>query len=198
MHARRLRGGSCARDGERLQGRGAARRWAHARGVGKSSPASCPRPAHGEARRFVARTAATAYVSAPPIGRRRLYAPRPPAWPIASGSIRARGELREFARRSHLERWPRSMARNDHLGGPSAHSTTAETPWPQRESREPEGGEKWSGCHKSLPAGGDGHRGAAEPRCRRDRCGRGRRLLQDRGHGGLRSWGDHALRAEAR
>ena len=48
------------------------------------------------------------------------------------------------------------------------------------------------------PAGGDGHRGAAEPRCRRDRCGRGRRLLQDRGHGGLRSWGDHALRAEAR
>ena len=45
------------------------------------------------------------------------------------------------------------------------------------------------------PAGGDGHRGAAEPRCRRDRCGRGRRLLQDRRHGGLRSWGDHALRA---
>ena len=32
------------------------------------------------------------------------------------------------------------------------------------------------------PAGGDGDRGAEEPRCRRDRCGRGRRLLQDRGH----------------
>ena len=106
----------------------------------------------GGAQRVVARTAVTACVSAPPIGRRRLSAPRPPAWPIALGSIRARDAPRESAHRSRLAHWSRSMARDDHLGGPSAHSTTAETSWPRRESREPGGGERSSACHRS-PAG---------------------------------------------
>ena len=106
----------------------------------------------GGARRFFARTGATACASAPPIGRRRLCAPRPPAWPIAPDSTRARDEARESARRSRLERWPKSMAHDGRLGGPSAHSTTAETPWQPRESREPGGGERSSGCHGSPAA----------------------------------------------
>ena len=106
----------------------------------------------GGAQRVVARTAATACASAPPIGRPRLSAPHPPRWPIAPGSTRARDEPRESARRSRVECWPRSMARDDHLGGPSAHSTTAETPWLRRESREPGAVERWSGCHRSLAA----------------------------------------------
>ena len=52
------------------------------------------------ARRFVARTAVMACVSAPPIGRRRLSAPRPPVWPIAPGSTRARNAARESAHRN--------------------------------------------------------------------------------------------------
>ena len=107
------------------------------------------RPRAREARRVVARTAATACASAPPIGRRRLSAPHPPGWPIAPGSILARDEPHESARRNRLERWPRSMARDDHRGGPSAHSTTAETPWLLQESREPVAGERSSGCHRS-------------------------------------------------
>ena len=42
----------------------------------------------------VARTAAAACVSAPPIGRRRLSARHPLAWPIAPGSPRARRSAR--------------------------------------------------------------------------------------------------------
>ena len=91
----------------------------------------------GGARRFFATTGAMAYVSAPPIGRRRLCAPRPPAWPIAPDSIRARDEARESAQRSRVERWPRSKVHDDRLGEPSAHSTIVETPGPRRESREP-------------------------------------------------------------
>ena len=106
----------------------------------------------GGARRLVARTAAMACVSAHPIGRRRLCAPRRPAWPIAPDSTHARDAVRESAHRSRLERWPRSMARDDHLGGPSAHSTTAETPWPRRESRARGAGERSSGCHRSPAA----------------------------------------------
>ena len=68
---------------------------------GASSLTVAPSDA-GEARRFVARTRATVCVSVPPIGRRRLCAPRPPAWPIAPGSIRARDAARESARRSRL------------------------------------------------------------------------------------------------
>ena len=59
------------------------------------------------ARRFFARTGATACVSTPPIDRRRLCAPRPPTWPIAPGSIRARDAPRESARRSRLNAGPR-------------------------------------------------------------------------------------------
>ena len=44
------------------------------------------------------------------------------------------------------------MARDDHLGGPCAHSTTAETPWPRRESHGLGGGERSSGCHRSPAA----------------------------------------------
>ena len=54
----------------------------------------------GGARRVVARTRATAYVSALPIDRRRLSAPRPPAWPIAPDSTRVSDVARESARRS--------------------------------------------------------------------------------------------------
>ena len=104
------------------------------------------------AQRFVARTAARACASAPPIGRRQLSVPRPPMWLIALGSIHARNAARESAHRNRLERWPRSMARDDHLGGPSAHSTPAETPWLRRESRGPGGGERSSGCHRSPGA----------------------------------------------
>ena len=61
----------------------------------------------GGARRFFARTRATACVSAPPTGRRRPSVPRPPARPIAFGSRRARDEARESAHRSRLERSPK-------------------------------------------------------------------------------------------
>ena len=103
----------------------------------------------GGARRVVARTLATDSVCAFPTDTRRPSAPRPPAWPIAPGSIRARDEPRESARRSRLEHWPRSKARDDHLGGPSAHSTTVETPGQRRELRGPGVVERWSGCHRS-------------------------------------------------
>ena len=106
-----------------------------------------------EAQRFVARTAATACVSAPPIGRRQLCAPRPPGWPIAPDSIRARDEARESARRSPWAHWSKSMARDDRLGGPSDHSTTAETPWQRRESHALGAVERWSGCHRSPAVG---------------------------------------------
>ena len=88
-----------------------------------------------------ARTLVTVSASGLPTDRRRLCAPHPPAWPIAPGSTRVRDAARESAHRSRLERWPRSMGRDGHLGGPSAYSTTAETPGQRRESREPEGGE---------------------------------------------------------
>ena len=90
-------------------------------------------------------------VYVPPIGRQRLCAPHPPGWPIALGSTRVRDEPRESAQRSRRAHWPRSMVRDDRLGEPSAHSTTAETPWPRRESRGPGGGERSSGYHR-LPA----------------------------------------------
>ena len=106
----------------------------------------------GEVRRFFARTAARACASALPIGRQQFCAPRPPAWPIAPGSGRAHDEARESAHRSLLARSPTSMAHDDRLGGPSDHNTTAETPWPRRESREPGAGERWSRCHRSPAA----------------------------------------------
>ena len=99
-------------------------------GRAKGAPRDCRR-ARG-ARRFVARTRATACVSALPIGRRRPCAPRPPVWPIAPGSTRARDAAHESAGRSRPAHWSTSMARDDRLGEPSAHSTTAETPWHRR------------------------------------------------------------------
>ena len=116
-------------------------------GRAKGAPRDCQR-ARG-ARRFVARTRATACVSALPIGRRRPCAPRPPVWPIAPGSTRARDAAHESAGRSRPAHWSTSMARDDRLGEPSAHSTTAETPWHRRESRGPGAVERLSGCHKS-------------------------------------------------
>ena len=92
-------------------------------GRAKGAPRDCRR-ARG-ARRFVARTRATACVSALPIGRRRPCAPRPPVWPIAPGSTRARDAAHESAGRSRPAHWSTSMARDDRLGEPSAHSTTA-------------------------------------------------------------------------
>ena len=116
---------------------------------GAFPPTVAPADADG-ARRFVARTPAMGSVSALPIDRPRLSALRPPAWLIAPGSIRARDEARESARRSRLERWPKSMAYDGRLGRPSAHSTTAETPWQRLESRARGAGERSSGCHRSL------------------------------------------------
>ena len=89
-------------------------------GRAKGAPRDCRR-ARG-ARRFVARTRATACVSALPIGRRRPCAPRPPVWPIAPGSTRARDAAHESAGRSRPAHWSTSMARDDRLGEPSAHS----------------------------------------------------------------------------
>ena len=99
----------------------------------------------GGARRVVARTRATACVFVPPIGRRRLSVPRPPGWPIAPDSTRVRNVAHESARGSRRARWPRSMAHDGPPASPVAHSTTAETPWPRRESRGPGGGERSSG-----------------------------------------------------
>ena len=98
--------------------------------------------------------AATEYVSAPPIGRRRLCAPRPPAWPTALGSIHARNEARESAHRNRRAHWPTSMAGDDRLGGPSAHSTPAETLWPRRGvARAPEAAKGGPGVmgHRQPP-----------------------------------------------
>ena len=47
---------------------------------------------------------------------------------------------------------PTSMAHDGPPASLVAQSTTAETPWPRRESREPGGGERSSACHRS-PAG---------------------------------------------
>ena len=112
-----------------------------------------PRRRCGRVRRSVAKTPVRDSASVFPTDRRRPSSPRPPGWPIAPGLTRARDEPRESARRNRLARWPKSMARDDHLGGPSAHSTTAETPWHRRESRGPGAGERSSWCHKSLAAG---------------------------------------------
>ena len=90
-----------------------------------------------------------AYVSAPPIGRRRPCAPPSPGWPIAPGSIRARDAGRESARRSRRARSPNSAAPVGPPAAPIDRNTTAETPWPQRESHAPGAGERSSGCHKS-------------------------------------------------
>ena len=89
---------------------------------------------------------------APPIGRRRLCAPRPPGWPIAPGSIRARDAGRESARRSRRGTLAQVNGARRSSGRTVAHSTTAETPWPRRESRGPGGGERSSGCHRSPAA----------------------------------------------
>ena len=77
-------------------------------------------------------------VYVPPIGRQRLCAPHPPGWPIALGSTRVRDEPRESAQVVVGHTGPRSMVRDDRLGEPSAHSTTAETPWPRRSRAGPE------------------------------------------------------------
>ena len=61
-----------------------------------------------------------ACVSAPPIGRRQLCAPRPLVWLIALGSTRARDAARESAHRSRLAHWTRSTAAFGLLAAPVA------------------------------------------------------------------------------
>ena len=102
-------------------------------GGGGTTSGACPLPVApadaGGAQRSVAKTPATACVSAPPIDRQRLSAPRPPGWPIAPGSTRARDAARESAHRSRLAHWPRSTAAVDLLAVPVGHSRRGETAW---------------------------------------------------------------------
>ena len=104
------------------------------------------------ASRFVARTGATVSASAPPIGRRRLCAPRPPAWPIVPGSIRARDETRESAQRSPLARSPTSAVLVGPPAEPVGHSRRGETAWRPRAWHARGAVERSSGCHRSPVA----------------------------------------------
>ena len=87
-------------------------------------------------------------VYAPPIGRRRPSALRPPAWPIVPGSTHARDEARGSAQRSRLERSPTSAALVDPSAEPVGHSRRGETAWRPRAWHALGAVERSSGCHK--------------------------------------------------
>ena len=95
-------------------------------------------------------------VYAPPIGRRRPSALRPPAWPIVPGSTHARDEARGSAQRSRLERSPTSAALVDPSAEPVGHSRRGETAWRPR---------AWA-RRSELPKGGPGVIGHRQPAVR--------------------------------